>query len=146
MKKIVSIALALILVLGMMAGCSNGSGENNTANNDNDAAKSVYVVSREEGSGTRGAFVELMGVETDEGDMTTETAEICNSTSLVQTTVSGNTAAIGYISLGALDETAVKAVKVDGVEASVENVQNGSYAVSRPFVICYQEGNLSELT
>ena len=158
MKKIVSIVLALVLALGVMAGCSNGNGaENNTkdtqasnttasgAETTAAAPKSIYVVSREDGSGTRGAFVELMGVKTDEGDMTTETAEICNSTSLVQTTVSGNAASIGYISLGALDETAVKAVEVDGVAATVENVQSGSYAVSRPFVICYQEENLTEL-
>lgn len=137
MKKVISLALALVMALGVLAGCSN--------NDAGDAAKTVYVVSREEGSGTRGAFVELMGVETDEGDMTVETAEICNSTSLVQTTVSGNKNAVGYISLGALDETSVKAVKVDGVEATVENVKNGSYAVSRPFVVCYKEENLTEL-
>ena len=105
----------------------------------------ITVISREEGSGTRGAFVELMGIETDEGDMTTENAEIANSTSLVQNTVSSNKAAIGYISLGSYDSSAVKAVKVDGVEASVENIKAGKYAVSRPFVICYREENLTDL-
>ena len=86
-----------------------------------------------------------MGVQTDEGDMTTEDAEIANSTSLVQSTVAGNAAAIGYISLGSYDASVVKALQVDGVEASVDNVKAGSYAVSRPFVICYKEENLSEL-
>ena len=105
----------------------------------------ITVISREEGSGTRGAFVELMGVETDEGDMTTVDAEIANSTSLVQSTVAGNKNAIGYISLGSYDATAVKAVTVDGVEASVEDIKAGTYAVSRPFVVCYKEENLTDL-
>lgn len=73
------------------------------------------MVSREEGSGTRGAFVELMKIQDDDGDHTVETAEISNSTSVVTQTVAGNTAAIGYISLGSLNDS-VKAVKVDGVE------------------------------
>ena len=103
------------------------------------------MVSREDGSGTRGAFVELMGVETDEGDMTTVDAEIANSTSLVQSTVAGNPNAIGYISLGSYDASAVKALKVDGVEVSVDTIKAGEYAVSRPFVVCYKEENLSEL-
>ena len=105
----------------------------------------ITVISREEGSGTRGAFVELMGVETDEGDMTTVDAEIANSTSLVQSTVAGNPNAIGYISLGSYDASAVKALKVDGVEVSVDTIKAGEYAVSRPFVVCYKEENLSEL-
>lgn len=137
MKKVISMALALVLALGVLAGCGSETAQNGT--------KEIYVVSREEGSGTRGAFVELMGVEVDKVDMTTEKAEICNSTSLVQTTVSGNANAIGYISLGALDETSVKAIQVDGVDATVENVKNGSYAVSRPFVVCYKEENLTDL-
>ena len=104
----------------------------------------ITVISREEGSGTRGAFVELMGIEDDDGDHTTEMAEISNSTSVVTQTVAGNPAAIGYISLGSLNDT-VKAVAVDGVEATVENIKAGSYAVSRPFEICYKEENLADL-
>lgn len=105
----------------------------------------ITVVSREEGSGTRGAFVELMEiVDADGDDATTEMAEISNSTSVVSQTVAGNTSAIGYISLGALNDT-VKAVPVDGVEATVDNIKSGSYAVSRPFEICYREENLTEL-
>lgn len=104
----------------------------------------ITVVSREEGSGTRGAFVELMKIEDDDGDHTVDTAEISNSTSVVTQTVAGNKSAIGYISLGSLNDT-VKAVKVDDVEPTVENIKAGSYAVSRPFEICYKEENLTDL-
>ena len=104
----------------------------------------ITVVSREEGSGTRGAFVELMKIQDDDGDHTVDTAEISNSTSVVTQTVAGNKSAIGYISLGSLNDT-VKAVKVDGVEPTVENIKAGSYAVSRPFEICYKEENLTDL-
>ncbi len=104
----------------------------------------ITVVSREEGSGTRGAFVELMKIEDDDGDHTVDTAEISNSTSVVTQTVAGNKSAIGYISLGSLNDT-VKAVEVDGVEPTVENIKAGSYAVSRPFEICYKEENLTDL-
>lgn len=104
----------------------------------------ITVVSREEGSGTRGAFVELMKIEDDDGDHTVDTAEISNSTSVVTQTVVGNKSAIGYISLGSLNDT-VKALKVDDVEPTVENIKAGSYAVSRPFEICYKEENLTDL-
>ena len=104
----------------------------------------ITVVSREEGSGTRGAFVELMKIEDDDGDHTVDAAEISNSTSVVTQTVAGNKSAIGYISLGSLNDT-VKAVKVDDVEPTVENIKAGSYAVSRPFEICYKEENLTDL-
>ncbi len=104
----------------------------------------ITVVSREEGSGTRGAFVELMKIEDDDGDHTVDTAEISNSTSVVTQTVAGNKSAIGYISLGSLNDT-VKAEKVDDVEPTVENIKAGSYAVSRPFEICYKEENLTDL-
>ena len=97
------------------------------------ASGPITVVSREDGSGTRGAFVELIGVEDEEGnDMTTVDAEISNSTEVVIQSVAGNTGAIGYISLGSLDDT-VKGVKIDGVEPTAENIENGSYTVSRPF-------------
>ena len=169
MKKILALMLALTLVLGLAA-CAGTDGQSETnqtetnqtedtaapetgdetdAETEGDTAAAmsgpITVISREEGSGTRGAFVELMGVETDEGDMTTVDAEIANSTSLVQSTVAGNPNAIGYISLGSYDASAVKALKVDGVEVSVDTIKAGEYAVSRPFVICYKEENLSEL-
>lgn len=175
MKKILALMLALTLVLGLAACAGNNdqsetnqtetnqtednaapeTGDETAADAETDAETEgdtaaamsgpITVISREEGSGTRGAFVELMGVETDEGDMTTVDAEIANSTSLVQSTVAGNSNAIGYISLGSYDASAVKAVKVDGVEVSVDTIKAGDYAVSRPFVVCYKEENLSEL-
>ena len=106
---------------------------------DFDVDQDITVISREDGSGTRGAFIELTGVEekTADGkkvDNTTADAEIANKTDVVLTSVAGNEKAIGYISLGALNDT-VKAVKVDGAEATVDNVKAGAYKLSRPFNI-----------
>ena len=102
------------------------------------ASGDITVVSREDGSGTRGAFVELFGIQEEQDgekvDMTTDEASVTNSTSVMMTTVAGDENAIGYISLGSLDDT-VKAVKIDGVEATVENVSNDSYKIARPFNI-----------
>ena len=102
------------------------------------ASGAITVVSREDGSGTRGAFIELFGIEEKEGDekvdKTTEEASITNSTSVMMTTVAGDENAIGYISLGSLDDT-VKALKIDGTEATAENVANDTYKVARPFNI-----------
>lgn len=129
--------LAAVLSAGLMAvsltGCAGGD-------------RKITVVSREDGSGTRSAFVELMGVvDADKKDATTSAAEINNSTNGVMMSVSGNPDAIGYISLGSLNDT-VKAVKVDGVEATADNVKNGTYAVARPFEICYKEDKLNDLS
>lgn len=104
----------------------------------------ITVVSREDGSGTRGAFIELFGIEqkNDAGekvDYTTEDAEITNSTSVMMTTIAGNTEAIGYISLGSLNDT-VKAVKIDGAEATVDNIKSGAYKIARPFNIATKDG------
>lgn len=99
----------------------------------------ISVVSREEGSGTRGAFVELVKVEDKDGnDATSVEAVIQNNTEAVMTTVAGEKSAIGYISLGSLNDT-VKALKIDDVEATAENVSNGSYKISRPFNIVTKE-------
>lgn len=102
------------------------------------ASSPITVISREDGSGTRGAFVELFGVMGEikgkKADLTTLDAQITNSTSVMMTTVAGDDYAIGYISLGALNDK-VKAVKVNGTLPSIENIQNGSYTVSRPFNI-----------
>ena len=100
-------------------------------------------ISREEGSGTRGAFIELFGIETKDTDgnkidNTTDTAEITNSTSVMMTTVAGNEYAIGYVSLGSLNDS-VKALKIDGAEATADNIENGSYKVSRPFNIAVKK-------
>lgn len=99
----------------------------------------INVISREDGSGTRSAFVELMGIEQEDEngekvDMTLPEAQISNSTSAVMTTVAGDVSAIGYISLGSLDDS-VKAVSVNGVEPTADNVKSGDYVVSRPFNI-----------
>ena len=134
-KKTFAVALAGLMAVTALVGC----GKNENPSQDA-SGKDIYVVVREDGSGTRGAFDELIGVEEP-----TEKAETATSTSLVQTTVAGNEAAIGYISLGALDETSVKALKVGGVEATVENIKSGAYTVARPFVICYKEENLTDL-
>ncbi len=121
MKKLVSILLTLTMLL--TTACAT--------------ADEINVISREDGSGTRGAFIELFGIEQKnaEGkkiDYTTDDCDITNSTSVMMTSVAGNDCAIGYISLGPMNET-VKALTIDGAAASVENIKNGSYKVARPF-------------
>ena len=142
MKKSVSLLLAGLMLCGALTGCGSSNesesygegGESQTAESTTGTSGAIHVVSREDGSGTRGAFVELTGVEDDNGDNTTVEAEIANRTDAVLTTVAGNEAAIGYVSLGSLNDT-VKAVTVDGVEATVDNVKSGDYTLSRPFNI-----------
>lgn len=128
MKKILALTLCVVMAAAAFTGCGN-----NNADSKTDGAP-ITVISREDGSGTRGAFTELMGVMVDDVDNTTTSAEISQSTSVVLTTVAGNKNSIGYVSLGSLNDT-VKAVKVDGVDATVENIKGGSYAVSRPFLV-----------
>lgn len=136
-----STAGAVTTTVGTEAGTEAAAGETTAAAPaDRTAAEGpVTVVSREDGSGTRGAFIELFGIieKNDAGekvDMTTEDAEITNSTSVMMTTIAGNKDAIGYISLGSLNDT-VKAVKIDGAEATVENIKSGAYKIARPFNI-----------
>ena len=134
-KRILSVLTALTLAVGMI-GCGGSEGFN--------ADEEISIITREDGSGTRGAFIELFGIEkkNEEGnkiDYTTDAASITNSTSVMMTTVESDLHAIGYISLGSLNDT-VKAVKIDGVEASVENIKNGSYSIYRPFNIAVKEG------
>ena len=146
MKKFIAVLAAVSMVAAMAAGC--GSSEDTSANTDAateeggdaaasgdwDAANMITAVTREEGSGTRGAFTELFGVvDEEDNDMITLDAQTTNSTSVMMTTVSENEYAIGYISLGSLDDSLVKAVKIDGVDATAENIENGTYKVSRPF-------------
>jgi phosphate transport system substrate-binding protein len=143
MKKFIAVLAAVSMVAAMAAGC--GSSEDTSANSDAatdeggesgswDAANMITAVTREEGSGTRGAFTELFGVvDEEDNDMITLDAQTTNSTSVMMTTVSENEYAIGYISLGSLDDSLVKAVKIDGVDATAENIENGTYKVSRPF-------------
>ncbi|SUO04188.1 phosphate transport system substrate-binding protein [Faecalicoccus pleomorphus] len=141
MNKFLKGMLALGLSATALVGCSSGGDD--AQSDEGTASGAITVVSREDGSGTRGAFTELMGIEEDGTDNTTSSAQITNSTSVMMTTVEGNSYAIGYISLGSLNDT-VKAVTVDGVEATVENVESGEYTVSRPFLVCTTE-DISEL-
>ena len=151
MKKIITSIVIAAMAVASFAGCSS-SGDSSessssqadasvsaSAGSDFDSSKDITVVSREDGSGTRGAFIELMGIEkkNDAGekvDYTTEDANITNSTSVMMTTVAGNEYAIGYISLGSLDDS-VKALKIDGAEATVDDIKDGTYKVARPFNI-----------
>lgn len=137
MKKIMGILLSVAMLFGMVAGSVA----------EYDYAQDITVVSREDGSGTRGAFIELLGVEKKDADgvkvdYTTEEAVITNNTNVMMTTVAGNEAAIGYSSMGSLNET-VKAVQVNGVDATVANIQAGTYEVARPFNIA-TKGDVSE--
>lgn len=169
-SRILAVSAAIIASLSL-AGCGTTSGSSETtassadantaaadttsadttaadaAGTDTSMSGAIAVVSREGGSGTRGAFIELMGIEEkdaegNKNDRTTDEALIANSTNVVMTQVAGNEGGIGYISLGSLDNT-VKAVKVDGTEATVDNVIAGTYKVSRPFNIA-TKGDISE--
>lgn len=152
-KKITATALFGVLAVSAFAGCggasssSNGSSDTGSDAAKFDASKTISVVTREEGSGTRDAFTELTGVLVKDGDNktdnTTTSAVTINSTEAVITNVKDNEAAIGYISLGSLNDT-VKALKIGGVEATADNVKSGDYAVSRPFNIAYK-GELSDV-
>lgn len=145
MKKTVCLLTAAILSLGLFAGCQSGEGSSASGDGSDssavsfDTSKTINVITRESGSGTRGAFIELFGIEEEDADgnkvdKTTEEASVQSSTNAVMSTVAGDAYAIGYISLGSLNDS-VKALKIDGAEASVENVKNGSYKISRPFNI-----------
>ena len=138
MKKIAVMALAAVMAAGMAVPTM-------AADVSSDP---ITVVSREDGSGTRGAFIELFGVEEKDADgnkvdNTTEEAEITNNTAVMMSTVAGDVDAIGYISLGSLNDS-VKAVKIDGVEATAENIKSGEYKVSRPFNIA-TNGEVSDV-
>lgn len=155
-KKVISILLAAMLAVSMLAACGGSSDTDAEAgadtqtnvqeNSDNqeaevnfEASEFISVYSREDGSGTRGAFVELFGIEQknesgEKVDYTTVEAIITNSTDVMMTSVSGDTYGIGYISLGSLNDT-VKAVKIDGAEPTVDNIKAGTYTVARPFNI-----------
>ena len=170
MKKSAAVLLALGMAVMGLAACSGSSNSTATtaateaattaktttaaaettteAAKDNTLEGPITVISREDGSGTRGAFIELFGIEVknDAGekvDMTTDDAEITNSTSVMMTSVAANTEAIGYISLGSLNDT-VKAVKIDGAEATVDNIKSGTYKIARPFNIA-TKGEVSDV-
>ncbi len=126
-----------------MTGCGSSNGASGSdagsGSDTGSASQPISVVSREDGSGTRGAFVELTGVEEKDADgnktdNTTADAIISNSTEIMMTTVSGDEYAIGYSSTGSLNDT-VKALNVDGVEPTAQNIKDGKYSLSRPFNI-----------
>lgn len=156
MKRFIVALMVMAMTATAMVGCGSdntaNSGSNADAGTENtaDAGKEedtegagvsggITVISREDGSGTRGAFIELFGVEEKDADgnktdKTTVEAVIANSTEIVLSNVAGDPNAIGYVSLGSLSDE-VKAVKIDGAEATVENIKNGTYKISRPFNI-----------
>lgn len=136
-KKLVGIAVSACVIFSAFTSCTEEKWNKNS---------SINVLSREDGSGTRGAFIELFGVEKKNAqgkkvDYTTDEASITNSTAVMLTTVAGNKYAIGYVSLGSLSSS-VKAVKIDGVSATVDNINNGSYKIARPFNVAVRN-NLS---
>lgn len=153
-KKLAALVITGIMAVAMTACGSSSSGTDNSSADEStktessnwDNTRDITVVSREDGSGTRGAFVELFGIEEEVNgekvDMTTEEANITNSTSVMMSTVAQDEYAIGYVSLGSLDDS-VKAVDIDGNEATADNIKNGSYKISRPFNIATKD-NLSD--
>lgn len=151
MKKFLVLTATVAMVASMAVGCGNSGNSDKTdgkAETEFDAENDISVVSREDGSGTRGAFIELFGIEEKDAsgekvDNTTEEANITNSTSVMLSTVADNEYAIGYISLGSLNDT-VKALKVDGAEPTEENIKSGEYKVARPFNIA-TKGDVSEV-
>ncbi len=169
-KALLTVIAAAILALGVfaLAGCSSSEESSDSSSASSEATSSdstesstsseasssdtptgtISVYSREDGSGTRGAFVELLGIEEEDAsgekvDMTTTSAVITNSTAVMMTSVAGDEAGIGYISLGSLNDT-VKAIEIDGAKATTDNVKSGDYKVSRPFNIV-TGGDLSEI-
>lgn len=161
MKKIIVFVITAAMAAMLLAGCGgstagsttgygSATGSSTAASSNStesfDTSEDIGVITRESGSGTRGAFIELFGIEKKDAsgqkvDYTTAEAAVTNSTSVMMTTVSGDLYAIGYISLGSLNDT-VKAVKIDGAEATVDNIKSGTYKISRPFNIV-TKGTLS---
>ena len=151
-KRFAAVAMS-VMCMGTMVACgSSGSASNDSITGSagsSSKSQTITVVSREDGSGTRGAFIELFGIEEKDAsgkkvDNTTDDATITNSTEVMMTTVAGDEAAIGYTSLGALNSS-IKALKVDGAEATAANVKSGTYKISRPFNIA-TKGTVSEVT
>ena len=151
-KRFAAVAMS-VMCMGTMVACgSSGSASNDSKTGSagsSSKSQTITVVSREDGSGTRGAFIEQFGIEEKDAsgkkvDNTTDDATITNSTEVMMTTVAGDEAAIGYTSLGALNSS-IKALKVDGAEATAANVKSGTYKISRPFNIA-TKGTVSEVT
>ena len=151
-RKLMAVTLVAAMAATMAVGCGGSSSDKSAdssadsstdSGSDFDTSNDITIVSREDGSGTRGAFIELFGIEEkqDDGtkvDMTTTDAQITNNTSVMLTTVASDEYAIGYVSLGSLNDS-VKALKIDGAEATADNIENGSYKVSRPFNVAVKK-------
>ena len=155
LKKFIAILSVATMTAGLAVGCgsSSDSGSSYSSSADSkssdwDSSNDITIVSREDGSGTRGAFIELFGIEEkkdgEKVDMTTDDAQITNSTSVMLTTVAGDDYAIGYVSLGSLNDT-VKALKIDGEEATEQNIKDGKYKICRPFNIATKKGADNEV-
>ena len=154
MKKFIAVLSVATMAAGLAVGCgssdssSSDSSADSSSASDWDSSNDITIVSREDGSGTRGAFIELFGIEEkkdgEKVDMTTDDAQITNSTSVMLTTVAGDDYAIGYVSLGSLNDT-VKALKIDGEEATEQNIKDGKYKICRPFNIATKKGSDNEL-
>ena len=165
-SKIIVAALSLSMILSACGNKDNKANDGSNGSNptesastanekkDGDTAKSdqedfdITVVSREDGSGTRGAFIELVGLEEEKDgekkDLTTDEAVVQNSTNGVMQTVSQDPSAIGYVSLGSVNDS-VQKVKVDGAEATEENIEAGDYTLQRPFNLAFKEDKLDDL-
>ena len=155
LKKFIAILSVATMTAGLAVGCgsSSDSGSSDSSSADSkssdwDSSNDITIVSREDGSGTRGAFIELFEIEEkkdgEKVDMTTDDAQITNSTSVMLTTVAGDDYAIGYVSLGSLNDT-VKALKIDGEEATEQNIKDGKYKICRPFNIATKKGADNEV-
>mgnify|MGYP002610593967 CR=1 FL=1 len=144
MKKFISFALIAAMAVTTLVGCGNKGAKADGGSSD----AAITVMSREDGSGTRGAFIELFGIEEEENgekvDKTTDEASITNSTSVMMSSVANDANAIGYISLGSLNDT-VKALKIDGEEATEQNIKDGKYKICRPFNIATKKGADNEV-
>ena len=157
-RKLMAVALVAAMAATMVVGCGGSSSDKSAegsadssadGGSDFDTSNDITIVSREDGSGTRGAFIELFGIEEKQSDgtkvdMTTTDAQITNNTSVMLTTVAGDEYAIGYVSLGSLNDT-VKALKIDGEEATEQNIKDGKYKICRPFNIATKKGADNEV-
>ncbi len=152
LKKFITVVAMTAMVGTLAVGCgksdSKDNGNDKKSESSWDSSNDITILSREDGSGTRGAFIELFGIEEEKNgekvDMTTDEAQITNSTSVMMTTVAGDDYSIGYVSLGSLDDS-VKALKIDGAEATAENIKAGKYKVSRPFNIAVKKDMKNEV-
>lgn len=152
LKKFITVVAMTAMVGTLAVGCGKSDSKDNGSDKKSesswDSSNNITILSREDGSGTRGAFIELFGIEEEKNgekvDMTTDEAQITNSTSVMMTTVAGDDYSIGYVSLGSLDDS-VKALKIDGAEATAENIKAGKYKVSRPFNIAVKKDMKNEV-